>query len=132
MTAASLYILQRHAHDKHCASAEDHPAFEEWCHERSKLSPLLLLVNSPRHGAYYSSVCMILREVDFNMCLDALTELVPWFFALDHTHDAHWIPVHLRDMAELPSKRQEVSREFNHGHFTAQKSKSVFSTIPLD
>ena len=40
-----------------------------------------------------------LREADFSMYLDALTEIVPWFFALDHINYARWIPVHLRDMA---------------------------------
>lgn len=38
------------------------------------------------------------------MYLDALTELVPWFHALDHTNYARWIPVHVRDMAELPMR----------------------------
>ena len=43
------------------------------------------------------------------MYLDALTELVPWFFALViRTMPA--LPVHLRDMAELP---KTTYREFN-------------------
>ena len=37
----------------------------------------------------------------FMMYLDTLTELAPWFHALDHNHYARWIPVHLKDMAEL-------------------------------
>jgi hypothetical protein len=73
-----------------------------------------------------------LREANFAMYLDALSELVPWFCALDHTNYARWIPVHLRDMAELPEKHPEISRKFNAGHFTVQKSKRVFSSIPLD
>ena len=52
-----------------------------------------------------------LREANFSMYLDALTELVPWFFALDHTNYAHWIPVHLRDMAELPKTHPDVYGE---------------------
>ncbi len=40
--------------------------------------------------------------------------------------------VHLRDMAELPEKHPEISRKFNAGHFTVQKTKRVFSSIPLD
>lgn len=66
------------------------------------------------------------------MYLDALTELVPWFHALDHVHYARWIPVHLRDMAELPTKHPNVYQEFMDGHFTVQKTKRVFSAIPID
>ena len=67
------------------------------------------------------------------MYLYALTELVPWFHALDHTNYARLIPVHLRDMAELSTKHPEVAREFNEGHFTVQKtSNRVFSAIAID
>lgn len=66
------------------------------------------------------------------MYLDALTELVPCFFALDHTNYARWIPVHLRDMAELSKKHLDIYREFSAGHFTVQKTKRVFSAIPID
>ncbi|KAJ8392755.1 hypothetical protein AAFF_G00072390 [Aldrovandia affinis] len=66
------------------------------------------------------------------MYLDALTELVPWFHALDHTHYARWIPVHLKDMAELTTKHPDVARKFREGHFTVQKTQRVFSSIPID
>lgn len=36
-----------------------------------------------------------LREGSFDMYLDAITELAPWFYALDNNY-ARWIPVHLR------------------------------------
>ena len=54
-------------------------------------------------------ICMLifvrsLCVASFAMYLDALTELVPSFFALDHTNYARWIPVPLRDMAELPNR----------------------------
>ena len=73
-----------------------------------------------------------LREANFSMYLDALTELVPWFFALDHTNYARWIPLHLRDMAELANKHPDVFTEFSNGHFTVQKTKRMFSAVPLD
>ena len=66
------------------------------------------------------------------MYLDALTELVPWFHALDHTHYARWIPVHLKDMAELITKHPDVARKFSEGHFTVHKTQMVFSSIPID
>ena len=30
--------------------------------------------------------------------IESLTKIVPWFFALDHTHYSRWVPIHLRDM----------------------------------
>ena len=66
------------------------------------------------------------------MYLNALTELVLWFQALDHTHYARRIPVHLRDIAELTTKHPDITRKFKEGHFTVQKTQRVFSSIPID
>jgi hypothetical protein len=73
-----------------------------------------------------------LRQASFKMYLDALTELAPWFHASDHTNYARWIPVHLRDMAELSTKHPDVAMNFMKGSFTVQKTKRVFSAIPID
>ena len=66
------------------------------------------------------------------MYLDALTELVPWFHALDHTNYARWLPVHLKDMAELSKKHPEVAKAFSDCKFTVQKTNRVFSAIATD
>jgi len=71
-----------------------------------------------------------LRQSSFTMYLDALTQLAPWFPALDHINYARWIPVHLRDLAELTTKHPEVAKNFNAGNFTVQKTKRLFSAIP--
>ena len=91
------------------------PAFKiikinSWCEERKQNCP---------HFQYWNTVLELqisllvyvrsLREANFDVYLDALTELVPWFFAFDHTNNARWIPVHLRDMAELPEKHPSTS-----------------------
>ena len=73
-----------------------------------------------------------LRERNFDKYLDALTEFVPWFFALDHTNYAHWVPVHLKDMANLSDRHLGIANEFDAGHFTAQKTSRLFSAIGLD
>ena len=70
-----------------------------------------------------------LRVASFTMYLDSLTELTPWFFALDHTNYA---PVHLRDMAELPIRLPEVAKDFNNGKFVVHKTRWVFFGIPID
>ena len=137
ITAAALYILQHRAYDHYsltCSKDNQTPAdFEAWCAERKQ--------NCPQFQYWTTSmeleICILtyvrsLREANFAMYLDALTELVPWFYALDHTNYARWIPVHLRDMAQLPKTHPDIYREFNAGHFTVQKTKRVFSAIPID
>ena len=41
-------------------------------------------------------------------------------FAFDHTHSAHWLPVHIHDLENLP---QSVVKEFqDHGHWVVTKT----------
>lgn len=54
------------------------------------------------------------------------------YMALDYMRYARWIQVHLRDMAELPHQRPEISDRFKAGHFTVQTSSRAFSAFPLD
>ncbi|XP_070210960.1 uncharacterized protein [Littorina saxatilis] len=61
-------------------------------------------------------------------------------YCLGETRDAEdlpefedwWIPVHLKDMAELTTKHPDVSRKCRESHFTVQKTQRVFSSIPID
>lgn len=66
--------------------------------------------------------------------MDALAELCQCFFALNlnHTHYARWLPVHLKDMLELPDKHPDVAGKFQAGHFTAKKTARPFSAMALD
>ena len=73
-----------------------------------------------------------LRERNSDMYLDALTESVPWSFALDHSNYACWVPVHFKDMANLSDRNPEIVNKFNAGHFTAPKTNRLFSAIALD
>ena len=136
ISAAALYILQHRAYDRYylreSEDAEDMPEFEDWCHQREDIPQfqyrttmleLELLVLVYEHS---------LRQVIFTMYLDVLTELAPWFHALDRTNYARWIPVHLRDMADIPTKHSYVTSKFRAGSFTVQKTKKVFSVIAIE
>ncbi len=68
------------------------------------------------------------RTGNFNLYLDALEALVPWFFALDHINYARWIPVHIRDMKFLPDSIKDEFQRF----WVVQKTSNVFSSIPID
>ena len=124
ITAAALYTLQHRAFDHYrlaCSNDNQTPvSLESWSNERTQ--------NCPQFQFWAIvmelELCILtyvrsLRESNF--AIDASTELVPWFFALDHTNYACWVPVHLRDMAELPKTHPNTYREFNAGHFTVQK-----------
>ena len=69
-----------------------------------------------------------LREANFAMYLDALTEFVSWFY----TRSYELCPLDLRDMAELTEMHPDFYQEFKNGHFTAQKTKRIISAIPFD
>jgi len=73
-----------------------------------------------------------LRQASFAAYLDTLTQLAPWFFALDPTNYAQWIPVHLRDMAELSTKHPEIAAAFHEGKFVVTKTNRVFFSITID
>ena len=73
-----------------------------------------------------------IRETNFELYREALSELVPFFFALGHTNYARWLPVHLRDMALLETKHPEMALKFKNGHFAVHKTERMFSAIAID
>lgn len=64
--------------------------------------------------------------------METLDYLMPWVFALDHTHYARNLPIHLHDMATLEEQHPALFVEFQSGHFMGQKSRRVFSKILHD
>ena len=64
-----------------------------------------------------------LQVASFTIYLDTQIKHIPWFFTLDHTNYARWVPVHLKDMAELPNRHPEVAKEFNNGKFVVHKNR---------
>ena len=104
--------------------------FELWREHKASLCPQLKYLET----ALELELCMLVfvrsqREANFNMYIDALTEISPWFFALDHTNYARRIPVHLRGMLNLTNKHPDVAIAFAKGVFSVhmvQKTNYVF------
>ena len=72
------------------------------------------------------------RQRNFSLYVEALEELIPLFFALDHINYARWTPIHIRDMKSLPDS---IAKEFqNEDHWVLSKTgnKLKFSAIPFD
>lgn len=53
-----------------------------------------------------------IRESDFLLHIDALTKLIPYVFALDHTHYTRWTLVHFRDMVAFKQTHSAIFSEF--------------------
>ena len=53
-----------------------------------------------------------LHEGDIPLCIQVCDELCSWFHAMDHTNHACWLPVHVRDMVQLPHKHSQLYTEF--------------------
>ena len=77
---------------------QESPQFLFW-HTALKLEILVL------------SFVRSLHEADFGLYVDSITKLVPWCFILDHTNDAHWLPVHINT-------------------FTASTYNTLWSSVP--
>ena len=58
--------------------------------------------------------------------------MLPWFYALNHTNYARWLPVHLRDMSALQQTAPGVFLQFEKGLFTVHKTPRRFSAIAID
>ena len=63
-----------------------------------------------------------IHKADFLLYVDALTKITRWFFALDHTNYARWVPLHLRDMVTLEMKHLVIFAEFLKGNFVVKKT----------
>ncbi len=136
VTASSLYLLLQKAYAEYSNDLEEGAhvlPLEEWCSDRA----------AAHLQAHFWSIILQLelevmiyvravREADFLLYVDALTKIVPWFFALGHTHYARWIPVHLRDMIALKNAHPEVHAQFLKGNFVMKKTTHSFSAIAID
>ncbi|KAL9968945.1 hypothetical protein ACROYT_G021097 [Oculina patagonica] len=75
-----------------------------------------MIKNSPTYKFWFLIMQMELtvlafvkahRENNLSLYVEALESLAPWFFALDHTNYARWLPIHIRDMKCLPGAVQD-------------------------
>ena len=135
VSASSLHILLKKAYARYHGGVPrvDTLSFDDWVSERIRASPqfqywymtlqfeLLLLV-------YVRSI----REGNFLLYIQSLRKLAPWLFALDHTHYARWLPVHIHDMSTLQQKHPEVYDEFLNGKFVVRKTENKFSAMAID
>ncbi len=68
------------------------------------------------------------RQKNFDLFIEALEALTPWFFVLDHPNYARWIPIHLRDMKALSAQAKEQLKN----SWVIPKSQKKYSCMPID
>ena len=73
---------------------ENSPMFHYWTNVLEAIKKVLIFIRS-------------FREANFIMMISALEQLIPLFFALDHTHYTRWASVFLQDLKELKWKQPE-------------------------
>ena len=72
------------------------------------------------------------RQQSWELHLEALNEMVPYFFAFDMLNYARLTPVYLSQMTELKEKDNDTWQAFQTGHFSVNKSSLPFSAIGAD
>lgn len=71
-------------------------------------------------------------EANFTLYSQALSELIPFFFANSNVNYVWWLPIHLRDMVTLEKRHPQLALEFHNGKFVIQKSSREFSAMAID
>ncbi len=107
--------------------------FEKWCGEKAQKCPQFQFWSIILQLEIYVLIFVrSIREGNLELYVQALAKIIPWYFALDHTHYARWTPVHLHDMISLKQSHPSIYAEFAKGNFVVKKSKRSFSAISID
>lgn len=129
VTVAVLNILLRRAFAKREASESlmtikewiekksiKFPTFQYWCTVLDLEERLLLFVRS-------------VREANFDLYVNVLLDLEPWFFALDHTKYSKWVAIHIHELMTLKDKFPDVYTSFSNGESTTKPIYSSFNVL---
>ena len=133
VTASSLYLFLHKAYSEYQIGEEKPKSLETWCDQRAKASPQFQFWFTIMELQLQVMIFVrSLREADFKLYTESLAQIAPWFFALDHSNYARWIPIHLQDIVTLGDKHPCLYHEFLHGIFTVIKTGRIFSNIAID
>ena len=72
------------------------------------------------------------REGNFELYKQTLYNSHKYFFAFDKYNYARWVSVYWFDLASMHLNCPETHKKLSDGHFSFQKTNSVFSKIGLD
>lgn len=135
VTACVIYKSLEEAYQEYVTSLEpgmEAKSLEDWCDQQSTLPMFKFWFTVLQLQLTVLVFVRSIRTGNFQLYVQSLTELVHWFFALDHFNYSRWISVHLRDMVTLSHLHPQIHAEFLKGHFTVQKTVHSFSKIAID
>ena len=90
-----------------------------WCSYLDMVTILLTFIRATREG-------------DWDLHLECIKEMLPWFFAYDHINYARYLPVYLIHMLALPETHPEAHQMLAGGDFGVQRTSHGFSQVPVD
>ena len=136
VTACSLHILLHRAYESYIDNLEEGSvvlSFQSWCDQQCATIPQFQFW----HIALELELLLLtfvrsIRQANFDLYCDALSKMAPWFFSMNCTNYARWIPIHLRDKFALKDNAPDVALEFRKGNFTVSKTTCRFSAMAID
>ena len=72
------------------------------------------------------------REAIWDLHIDALSEMIPYFFAYDRINYSRWASVYLADMKSLPNTAKSVHDEFMNGNHPVKRAPGTFNQVWTD
>ena len=105
---------------------------EDWCEQQNVLPVFKFWFTVLQLELAVLVFVRSIQTANFQLYVQSLTTLVPWFFSLDHFNYSRWISVHLRDMVTMKHLHLNIYLEFMMGNFTVKKAEQFFSNIAID
>ena len=68
----------------------------------------------------------LLKERNFDLCLQSLAQIVPWMFALYQTRYHQWLSINIRDMMSLLENHQNIRAQLRAEKMVVRKTSSKF------
>ena len=129
---AACMMLCDEAYEKHLedVNPSERGTWEVQMKEKSLMFAFWFMINGLQ--LVYLRFLRSIREGDIELYIQSLDEVTDWCHALDHTHYARWLPVHLKDLVELATKLPLVYQQFKAGKFVVQRSNRRFSLMGKD
>ena len=130
LLACLILRNKAYSHYKDNGGNLDRGQWEDEMKVKSKLFSFWAQVNHLEliHCRFVRSI----REGDFELYKQVLSEVADWCHALDQTHYQRWLPVHIKDLVELNEKHPLLRDEFMAGKFVVHRSERRFSGIGKD
>ncbi|KAJ8873240.1 hypothetical protein PR048_026874 [Dryococelus australis] len=134
LTAAAIHILRQLAYQEHKENDTDLIlSLSDWHTKMRAEQPMLQYWDI----VLKTELCILtllqsIRETNFQLCVNSLIRLAPWFFRLDHTNYARWLTVHIQYLICIEDKHLDIAQAFQTGGFVARKTMRPFSVIALD